>query len=292
MVLALAMIFGPGVLAQEPVIHLTVQSTPTVAPSGSGSATVPAFEVISVKVNKAGTGGFRSMYTPIGFHMENVPIIMLIRQAYSLYNSNDDQITGLPKWAETERFDIDAKVSEEDQPKLKALSREQRGEMMKALLAERFEMKAHAESREMPIYALVIAKGGLKIKEATPGAEYPNAPKGPDGKPAGAGMMMMGRGMIRGQALPLSQLASMLTQDVERTVLDRTGLTGKYDFVLEWTPEESASSGPGGPPTVAFIDSKPSLFTALQEQLGLKLESTRGPVPGVVVDHIAEPAAN
>ena len=251
---------------------------------------LPAFDVTSVKPNKSGDGMFRSMYSPGGIEITNTPILFVIRQAFNLFNSNDDQITGLPDWAKSERYDIRAKVSEADLPAYKALTREQRALMLQALLADRFKMVAHTETRELPIYALVVAKGGPKLHEANPGDTYPNGLHGPDGKGGGPGMMRMSPTSIEGQAIPISQLLGLLTQNTGRTVLDKTGLTGKYDISLHWTPDEPAMlNGAPAPPSDA---SGPSLFTALQEQLGLKLESQKGPVPGVVIDHLERPTEN
>lgn len=259
-----------------------------VAQSGA-PAKLPIFDVVSVKLNKSGTNNFRSMYSPSGtVEITNTPLLFVIRQAYSLYNSNDDQITGLPEWAKTERYDIQAKVSEADAPVMKTLTREQRGEMLQGLLADRFKMVAHTETRERPVYALVVAKGGTKLHEADATNTYPDGIHAPDGKGGGAGMMRMGRDFIDAQAIPMSQLLGTLTQLSGRTVLDKTGLTGKYDVHLKWAPDDPGLVNGAPAPESAY----PPLFTAIQEQLGLKLESQKGPVPGVVVDHIERPAEN
>ena len=190
--------------------------------------------------------------------------------------------------AKSEHYDIQAKVEEADIPAYKALTNQQRGLMLQGLLADRFKMVAHTEVRELPIYALVVAKSGLKLKEADPANTYPSGIHGPDGKSTGAGMMRMGPTFIEGQAVPIGQLLGLLTQNTGRTVIDKTGLTGKYDISLKWTPEEPAMFNGAPAPDSSY----PPLFTALQEQLGLKLESQKGPVPGVVIDHIERPAEN
>ena len=141
-------------------------------------------------------------------------------------------------------------MGEDDVPAYKALSNEQRGLMLRALLADRFKMVAHTESRELPIYALVVAKGGPKFHQADPGNTYANGLHGPDGKGTGPGMMRMGPTYIEGQAIPIEQLLGLLTQNTGRMVVDKTGLTGKYDISLKWTPDLSSSASPGGSPAV------------------------------------------
>jgi uncharacterized protein (TIGR03435 family) len=149
--------------------------------------------------------------------------------------------------------------------------------MLQAVLAERFQMKVHQEDREAPIYALIVAKNGSKLKEATE---------------AGADSLNVERGQIIGHSLSLQELAKGLTGgNTGRVVVDRTGLTGKYDFTLTWTPDQGAAPpGPDGGATENVPG--PSIFTAIQEQLGLKLEPAKGPVKTLVIDHIERPSAN
>jgi uncharacterized protein (TIGR03435 family) len=195
----------------------------------------------------------------------------------------NDRILGAPDWAKSDKFDIAAKVDSSDVAELQKLSQYQRGLMLQALLVDRFKMVIHAETRELPVFALVIAKNGPKLKEATPEDK---------------GMMRLTRGMLVGQGIPITFLANMLMHQSElegRTVLDKTGLTGKYEVTLQWTPEDQTLPGPAdgaqatAPPSDA---SGPSIYTALQEQLGLKLESTKGPVEFLVIDHIEQPSPN
>ena len=243
---------------------------------------VPEFEVISVKQNKTADNSFMSRYSPSGVSMTNAPLIMLIRQAFQLYHSTDDQITGLPAWAKSERFDIQGKVSDADIPILPKLTREQRAQMLESLLADRFKMVAHRETREMPVYALVLGKHGPKLTEAKPDPPPTDGPK-ENGCHAN-GCMTFSNGHMEGKGVPVDTITDMLTQLTERTVIDKTSLTGKYDFTLDWTPADQSAT--------ATATSAPELFTAVQEQLGLRLESQRGPVDGVVIDHIEEPSAN
>ena len=170
--------------------------------------------------------------------------------------------------------------------------------MIQPILAERFQLKVHWATKELPVYALVVAKGGPKLKEAKPGDTYPNGLKSPDG-PRGRGMMRMQWGQLTAQALPVSALVKLLSeQQQDRLIVDQTGLSGVYDFTLKWTPEGPQPAmfkgDGGGPPQPKTTDesSEPSLFTAMQEQLGLKLESRKAPVQVLVIDHVERPSAN
>jgi uncharacterized protein (TIGR03435 family) len=155
--------------------------------------------------------------------------------------------------------------------------------MMQTMLAERFQLKTHRETKELPVYSLMVAKGGPKLEEAK----------------SGSLRMNWGLGQIAYQSAPLSMLTNTLTQLTGRLVLDQTGLTGTYDFTLKWTPDEGqmqmfrrASDGPVNSEAAASDAIGPSLFTALKEQLGLRLEATKAPVEMLVVDHAERPSEN
>jgi uncharacterized protein (TIGR03435 family) len=265
---------------------------PSAAPTTTDVA-VPAFDVVSIKQDKSDSHMIRVRTNSDGYSATNISLKMLLQTAYGI---RQDLISGVPGWADSARYDIDAKVAGSDVDALKKLSPEQRRAMLKPVLEERFKLKVHTETKELPVYELVVAKGGSKLKEATPGDTYANGIKGPDGT-GHAGMMRVGRGELTGQALPIASLVNMLAQQLQRTVIDKTGLTGNYDFGLQWTEENSDPmfKGPdGGPPRTepAPDASGPSIFTALQEQLGLKLQSTKGPVETLVVDSVAMPSEN
>ncbi|HUP05049.1 MAG TPA: TIGR03435 family protein, partial [Bryobacteraceae bacterium] len=157
------------------------------------------------------------------------------------------------------------------------------------------------ETKELPVYTLVIAKNGPKLQEAKSGDSYANGYKRPDGRPVGGTFMRMGKGEIDSQGTPMDFLVQQLARQVGRTVVDQTGLKGKYDFTLKWTPDPGTPAGMVGPPagggrapdnSAPPDTSGPSIFTAVQEQLGLKLESTKGPVEIIVIDHIERPSEN
>jgi bla regulator protein BlaR1 len=254
------------------------------------------YEVASIRPNKSGDNMTRMMIKPDGLSATGATLDMLIQNAYGVRYF---QISGSPGWFQSERYDIEAKMDSSAVEELRKLSDDQREaemrRMLRSLLADRFQLKLHSDTKELPVYALVIAKNGPKLQAARPGDTYPNGFKGPDGG-GGAGMMFMGGrgGPVRGQGIPISNLVHLLSQQLGRAVLDKTGLTGKYDFTLQWTPDES--QGPPGPPgmdAAAPPDSLgPSIFTAIQEQLGLKLESQKGPVEILVIDHAEKASEN
>jgi uncharacterized protein (TIGR03435 family) len=236
------------------------------------------YDVISVKPDTSGGGGMRIMITPDGFQADNVSLKMLMQTAYQY---NQELIFGLPKWADTDRFDVKAKVAEEDLPGLKSMAPPDRIKIVQNIVEERFKVKVHRETKELPTYDLVIAKGGLKIKEAVLDENSPKAMKGPDGKVHG-GMMRMGRGTLSGQGIPMETLIKMLSSVTQRTVVDKTGLKGTYDLELKWTPEDA--------PAGATEETGPSIFTAVQEQMGLRLDASKGMVETLIVDHAEKPS--
>jgi uncharacterized protein (TIGR03435 family) len=194
-------------------------------------------------------------------------VFSLITSAYHLIM--DDQLLGLPDWGRTQNFDVEAKMDPENAEVLKKLDGEDRSKenavLMQALLADRFRMKAHIEVKVLPVYNLVIAKGGLKMKEAAPD------------QPSG---WSMGMGNIKGQGMLIASLVGSLSHPAGRLIIDKTGLTGKYQVNLTWAWDDNPNS------------TGPSLFTALEEQLGLKLEPAKAPVDVVVIDHLERPSEN
>lgn len=268
------------------------------------SAPLPSFEVASIKPNRSGDLNRRIMFQflPGRLNATGITVKLLISMAYDV---KEFQVSGGPGWIDSQRFDIDAKEEDsqaEEEHKLPPEKiREHNQLMMQSLLADRFKLKVSHQTKELPVYALVVAKNGPKLKEAKPGDTYPNGIKGPDGVAhGGLFMMRAGGGEMTGLGIPLANLVMMLSQQLGRNVLDQTGLKGNYDIHLKWTPDEPQTamfSGPAGakPPgdNPAPPDSSgPSIFTALQEQLGLKLDSTKGPVEILVVDHIEQPSEN
>ena len=274
-----------------------VQGSAPDAASSAGSSTA-TFEVASVKTNKSGDGRVMLAMPPTGrITATNIPVRLLLQQAYQV---QPFQIIGAPNWIASDRFDIVAKAPDGAPP-------EQYRPMMRNLLADRFKLKAHMETREMPVYALVLARAdgklGPNLKSTTTDCEAmargrragapPPAPPQP-GQPIDCGFMI-GIGTMNAGGMPLADLARSLSGFVNRYVIDKTGLSGRYDFQLTYTPEGRGLPGlPAGAPPIG-VEAPPadpngaSLFTVLQEQLGLKLDSQKGPVEVLVVDSIEQP---
>jgi uncharacterized protein (TIGR03435 family) len=252
------------------------------------ATTAPAltYDVVSIKPNKSGPGMVRMMNNPDSFSAINLPVAMLLVFAYDLKDAS--QMVGLPGWANSDHFDIEARMDADTVAALKKLSPDevnaQRRLMLQALLADRFKLKIHRETKELQLYTLVVAKGGPKLKEADPNDTYANGPKGPDGV-SHAGMMFMLNGELKAQGIPISNLTRFISQQTHRQVLDGTGLKGKYDIDLRFTRDEAPADATDANPA-------PSLFTALQEQLGLKLDSSKGPAEVIVIDRIEQPTGN
>jgi uncharacterized protein (TIGR03435 family) len=244
---------------------------------------LPEWDVASVRENKGDDHMMRIMTKPDGFSSTNVSLLTLIGYAYGI---KQDLISGGPGWIDSKGFDVDAKVAGPDVEQLKKLTPLQRGSMLQSLLADRFKLKIHSETKTLPIYELTLMKGGPKFKEAAP--EPPAGDERKDNNPGKhGGMTRMGPGEFTGQEIPIASLAGILCYVVHRTVLDKTGLTGKYDIALRYAAEDGPQKDDGAAET-----SSPSIFTALQEQLGLKLVSTKGPVETLVIDHVELPSEN
>jgi uncharacterized protein (TIGR03435 family) len=242
-------------------------------PKGSQGVSneVHTYEVVSIKPNKAGTlsaGGTRTL--PDGFEYMNIPLSIFVKGAYGL--ALDSQVAGLPGWAREENYDIVAKVDMDTAERWKKLSRKERMKeeqpMKQSILADRCQFKGHEETRELPVYDLVIAKGGVKMKEAPPN-ETP--------------MEMMSGDQMKVHAMKVDTIASTFEGTLGRMIVDKTGLGDKrFDFELKWTSDDRPSAD----------DSAPSLFTALEEQLGLRLVPARGPVEVLIIDHMERPSPN
>jgi bla regulator protein blaR1 len=268
------------------------------APAGRAQAQAeggekPRFEVASIKPSATGGGRMfvRLMFLPGGrFDANNVSLKMLIRSAYGV---QDFQISGLPDSVGSLRYDISAKPDHPFGGDPRKMNEEQRkafAEQIKlriqSLLADRFQLKFHRETKDLPIYALVVAKNGPKLQESKPG----------EGEGEGQRFrgMRVERGTVEAHGATLQFLAQHLSSELGRTVQDDTGLKGSYDFKLQWTPEPGQSMTPGmpAPKEAPATESGPSLFTALREQLGLKLESRKGPVEMLVIDHVEKASEN
>jgi len=256
--------------------------------------TRPEFAVTSVKPNKkdccteggVGNGGGGG---------KNATLKMLIGIAY---RRQQFQISGGPSWIGSERFDVEGKAED---PKA---SYDDLRLMLQSLLEDRFKLKIHRATKVSSVYALVVDKGGSKIKlsadQISPEVNGPSLP----GAGPNRGAIRIGAGNLIGHATTLSLFTTMLSQRMDRLVVDRTNLSGRFDLQLHWTPSLSESPfDPGGNriateiidmsgKTLAPDPNGPSIFTAVQEQLGLKLESAKAPVEVLVIDHVERPSGN
>jgi uncharacterized protein (TIGR03435 family) len=259
-------------------LAVLIVALPSIAQNTNLPPSTPTFDVASIKPAKAGDQ-YTIMVQYGRLTAKGMILNGLIKQAYGV---EDDQILGAPRWVNSQRFDIDAKVDSADEASLKNLNDDQYQYMLQTFLKERFHLKAHWETKELSVLALVVAKGGPRLHVAKPGDTYPDGLKGPDGKPGHAGMMMWGSDHLTAQGIPVSSLISPLTLQLGHIVQDKTGLTGTYDIDLHWTPDS-----PSGNP-----DSAPSLVTAIQEQLGLKFQSEKSSVRVVQIDQVEQPTEN
>jgi bla regulator protein blaR1 len=281
----------------------------------------PAFEVASIKPNNSGDGRVMLGNQPGRFTATNVTLRMLIRNAYQL---QDFQISGGPSWLNSDHFDIVAKIDASVQEQI-AAARGGIGPaaipgqgpnplqlMIRSLLAERFKLLAHNETKDQTIYALVMARSDgrfgpqLKKSETDCAAMMAARGRGPaaqPGPPAPGEVprcgIRIGPGNMAAGGSTLAQFANSLGMFVGRIVQDRTGLVGAYDISLTWTPDQMPQRAPGTPADQpirvngADIDPNgPSIFTAVQEQLGLKLDSQRGQVEMLVIDRAEHPVEN
>jgi bla regulator protein BlaR1 len=224
-------------------------------------------------------------FTDVGVTFRSIATASIVHQAFSpqpTLSMDDDLILGLPGWTQSERYDIQAKVDNDDVAKWKALSLPEKRLALQPLLVTRFNLQFHHETRERPTYSLVVAKNGPKLRKAQHVETNPTGTGSPDRTgDRDESTVTPGKIVLKGSSLSL--LASLLSsQGLSHTVVDKTGLTELYDITLRWSPEDVGSSDA----------SLPSLFTALQEQLGLKLEYNKNPIDVIVIDHIERPSAN
>jgi len=239
------------------------------------------FEVASIKPNKSAEHNTNWNFDANGhFSGTNVPVRFLITMAYML---KDTQLSGLPGWADSEKYDLQTKAEgpiHEDQIYV----------MLRSLLADRFGLQSHWVMKNQSVYALSITRGGAKLQLSKKGscvvAGPDNPPVQPGDKPPDyCGTYFWRGGEINGFRITISQLLVALGNQLDYPVIDRTGLKGAYDIHFSFNPDEVTNDGPDN-------SAGASIFTSLQEQLGLKLQSTKGPVSVLVIDHIERPSEN
>ena len=261
----------------------------------------PAFQVASIKRNT--DTAFRGMGVralPGGrLVTQNAPVMMLIQNAYTVQAY---QVVGGAAWINSEGYDIEAKPEG-------SVDRKQMWLMLQTLLADRFKLVLHHDTRELPIYALTVTKGGLKQLPPKDGgcaplsSDAPAPPPPAPGQPGACGhVAVMGSpsGLrMEGSKVPMAEFIRTLAMIMGRPVLDKTEFTREFEVRLDFAPDETTMGlpGSGGPavpggPQLPTDSDRPSISAALQEQLGLKLVATKGPVEVLVIDHVERPAAN
>ena len=245
-------------------------------------ATRPAFDAFEVAAIKPTgpdpNGRYIRMQTAQHFVARNHALKTLLAAAYNL---NPRAISGGPAWVDSDHYDILAKTPGAVRPTL-----DEQMSMLRKLLADRFQLTFHREQKELSIYALTVARKGSLLKEST---------LTPDASPVGPPpliFVLSPQGVsLPGRYATMAELASVMQRAaLDRPVVDKTGLTGRYDFNLEWVPDETQFGGQG--PRENPESTRPDLFAALQQQLGLRLEATRGPVEVLVIDQVSRPSEN
>ena len=264
----------------------------------NSTASRPSFDVASIKLNRSVDTRRSGGLQPGRFLQTNVTLLQLIQMAYP------GQIVGGPSWIDGDRFDVDAKGSFDMTAYLPgADSSKSVYVMLRALLADRFQLKVHSESRELSVYALELARSDAKVGSelrrldvdcqaviAAIARGQPWPPAEP-GKPPLCGSGGDG-GHVFSNGVSMAQFAGMLVRFLNRPVVDRTGLSGYFALDLRWTPDRPPTPDSPGLTQSSTPGDPPSIFSALQEQLGLKLVSTRAPVDVLVIDHAERPTAD
>ncbi|HXS14495.1 MAG TPA: TIGR03435 family protein [Acidobacteriaceae bacterium] len=238
---------------------------------------VPGYEVATIKPSKPDQQG--RAFTLRGRHLViiNMTLQDLVTTAYNLHPK---QVTGGPDWMATEHFDLDVLPDHEGLPSI-----DQARGIIRKLLAERYGLKFHEDTKELPVYVLSVAKTGSKL---TRSGSDPSSPPG-------LGFRGPGRMIVRNASM--AEFAGVMQGVLDRPIVDQTGLKDRYDFQLNWTPDESQFGGRIPPPNsgdngTANADPLPPLFTAIQEQIGLKLDAMKAPAKVMVIESVEKPSAN
>jgi bla regulator protein blaR1 len=264
---------------------LNAAASPAQSPSGTDQT---ISYVASVKLNNEVDPRGGSEYSPGGrFTATAITVGQLLRTAYRIQGY---QLVGAPSWVGSRRYDIVAKVEDNPAPSQQVF--------LRALLKDRFKLVAHNETRDMPIFALVVARRDGKLGPQLTKSDFDcaayrastHAPPEPGRTPNCSTRINLGA--LNGKAILMSTLATSLAPFVSRFTVDKTGLTGGFDVELTWTSDPAFPSTGNSLADAAPNSSGPSIFAALQEQLGLKLVADKGPVAILVVDHLEEPSAN
>jgi uncharacterized protein (TIGR03435 family) len=281
---------GPGIAAGAMLLAITAIAV------FAQPAARSKFEVASIKPSVE--TGFQRVRTPPGRLSAVATVRLMMQNAYALQSF---QIVNAPEWAASERYEVEAKANSD-------VGRAQIFLMLQSLLEDRFHLKAHRETRELPVYALVPSKGGVKLPSPKEGScvagdPSPNWVGGRIAVPGGPATVLPCGGVVvtmetssgallHGGRVLMPELIRTLSLVLGRVVIDKTGVTDAFDLRLEFLPDATSSALPPPPPGAPFDPNVPSILAAVQEQLGLKLESAHGPVDVLVIDHVERPAAN
>lgn len=268
---------GPGSLSlvlerATPETEWTIPAPPPKVPPMAANAN-PSFEVATIKPSKPGMKGKGFTLRGADVLTINTSLVDMITMAYNVQAS---QLLGGPKWMSSDKFDVDGKPDTPGTPSV-----DQMKMMIQKLLADRFQLKFHRESKKMSAYVLTVAKGGPKMQKGNPNAL--------------PGLFFRQLGVMTVQNATMDEFTQVMQTSVfDRPVVNDTGLQGTWDFLLKWTPDESQFGGLGVkvPPPSNAADAPPPLFTAIQQQIGLKFEAGKAQVPVLVIDHVEPPSPN
>ncbi len=247
--------------------------TPRLPPMDANAS--PTFEVATIKPSRPDEQGKAFLVQGRRFKTINTTLSEILSFAYGVHAK---QIIGAPAWVDTDKFDIDAQPDGEGAP-----SDRQWKSMLQKLIVERFKLTFHREKRELSVYVLSVAKTGPKLTKSQ---------GDPNGLP---GLFFRALGALNVTNANMADFAGLMQNAVlDRPVVDQTGLTGRWDFTLNWTPDDSQFGGMGAriPPSTDAANAPPALYTAIQEQIGLKLDATRAPADVLVIDHVEKPSDN
>lgn len=257
--------------------------------TGSASPDDPKFaafvyDVASIRPNKGDdSSGLRIV--PDGLQVKNIPLRSFVASAYGVDNVS---LHGAPDWLNRDKFDIDAKMDPAVADAYHKLSREEQGlafrHMVRVLLEDRLNLKVHMETKEGQVYALVIAKGGIKFHRTADTTANGGSVKT---EPSEEGAVL-----ITAHSARIDALVNTLTDRMRAPVVDQTGLTGLYDFTLKFASPRMVAAAQSGVDSIPLPETAPELPAAIQEQLGLKLEQAKGPIRIVIIDHVERPSAN
>jgi uncharacterized protein (TIGR03435 family) len=281
------------------VLAACVPSAHAQAPGAAAEAKPLEFDVATIKPIEPGGRptkgwvGVQNRPDGVSAAYQSLPDLLCYAYGYKSLRF-DGQIEGASDWGATQRFDVEAKMSAADLVEFQKLSKdeqEQRREaMMQALLAERFHLTVHRGSKQIPVYELVVAKGGMKMKDAATDPDPPKLSKDGDGKPL-PGIRWLEKTSIV-QAYSMSSFADLLSlpaAQVGRPVIDKTGLPGAYNFTFDWSIYSATAAAAAGNADADATNDAPTIFRALGE-IGLKLQPSTGSMPTIVIDHVEMPS--